>query len=56
VESGLSTATRLAGYPTSAISDALDELGIAGALSGIAAQREGLGRVCGRALTVRFVR
>ena len=56
MESGLSTATRLAGYPTSAISDALDELGIAGALSGIAAQREGLGRVCGRALTVRFVR
>lgn len=56
MESGLSTATRLAGYPTSALSDALDELGIAGALSGIAAQREGLGRVCGRALTVRFVR
>ena len=56
MESGLSTATRLAGYPTSAISDALDELGIAGALSGIAAQREGLGRVGGRALTVRFVR
>lgn len=56
MESGLSTATRLAGYPTSSISDALDELGIAGALSGIAAQREGLGRVCGRALTVRFVR
>jgi regulator of RNase E activity RraA len=53
---GLSTATRLAGYPTSAISDALDELGVAGALSGIAAQREGLGRVCGPALTVRFVR
>jgi regulator of RNase E activity RraA len=56
MESGLSIATRLAGYPTSALSDALDELGIAGALSGIAAQREGLGRVCGRALTVRFVR
>ncbi len=56
MESGLSTATRLAGFPTSSISDALDELGIAGALSGIAAQREGLGRVCGRALTVRFVR
>ena len=53
---GLSIATRLAGYPTSAVSDALDELGIAGALSGIAAQREGVGRVCGRALTVRFVR
>lgn len=56
METGLSIATRLAGYPTSAVSDALDELGIAGALSGIAAQREGVGRVCGRALTVRFVR
>ena len=52
----LSTATRLAAHPTSAVSDALDELGIAGALSGIAAQREGIGRVCGRALPVRFVR
>jgi regulator of RNase E activity RraA len=49
-------ATQLAAYPTSAVSDALDELGIAGALSGIAAMREGLGRVCGRALPVRFVR
>jgi regulator of RNase E activity RraA len=52
----LGTATRLAAHPTSAVSDALDELGIAGALSGIAAQREGIGRVCGRALPVRFVR
>lgn len=43
-------------YPTSSISDALDELGIAGAFSGIGAMREGLGRVCGRALPVRFVR
>jgi regulator of RNase E activity RraA len=51
-----SIATRLSAYPTSAVSDALDELGIAGALSGIAAQREGIGRVCGRALPVRFVR
>ncbi|MFO1282097.1 MAG: RraA family protein [Burkholderiales bacterium] len=48
--------TRLAMHPTSAISDALDELGIAGALSGIAAMRVGVGRVCGRALPVRFVR
>jgi regulator of RNase E activity RraA len=38
------------------LSDALDELGIKGALSGIAAQREGLGRVCGRALPVKFER
>ena len=56
MERGLSIATRLATHPTSAISDALDELQIAGALSGIAAQREGIGRVCGRALPVRFVR
>ncbi len=49
-------ATQLAMHPTSAVSDALDELGIAGALSGIAAMREGIGRVCGRALPVRFVR
>jgi len=56
MEGGLSIATRLAAHPTSAISDALDELQIMGALSGIAAQREGIGRVCGRALPVRFVR
>ena len=56
MERGLSIATRLAAHPTSAISDALDELQIAGALSGIRAQREGIGRVCGRALPVRFVR
>jgi regulator of RNase E activity RraA len=56
MERGLNPATQFAAYPTSAISDALDELGIAGALSGIAAQREGIGRVCGRALPVRFVR
>jgi len=56
MEHGLSIATRFAAYPTSAVSDALDELGIAGALSGIAAMREGVGRVCGRALPVRFVR
>ena len=49
-------ASQFARHPTSAISDALDELGIAGALSGIAAMREGIGRVCGRALPVRFVR
>lgn len=47
---------QLAAYPTSVLSDALDELGIKGALSGIAAQREGIGRVCGRALPVKFER
>jgi regulator of RNase E activity RraA len=56
MEGGTNIATRLAAYPTSAVSDALDELGIAGALSGITAMREGIGRVCGRALPVRFVR
>ena len=46
-------ATRLADHPTSAISDALDDLGIAGAFSGIRAMREGIGRVGGRALPDR---
>ncbi|MCL4761321.1 MAG: RraA family protein [Burkholderiales bacterium] len=53
---GTSLAGRLAAHPTATVSDALDELGLAGALSGIRAQREGLGRICGRALPVRFVR
>jgi regulator of RNase E activity RraA len=56
VEREIGIETRLATYPTSALSDALDELGVRGALSGIAAQRVGLGRVCGRALPVRFER
>jgi len=56
MQTGPSIATRLSAYPTSAVSDALDELGIAGALSGITAQRQGIGRVCGRALPVKFVR
>jgi regulator of RNase E activity RraA len=47
---------QLATYPTSVLSDALDELGIKGALSGIAAQRQGLGRISGRALPVKFER
>lgn len=47
---------RLAAHPTSVLSDALDELGVLGALSGIAAQRQGIGRVCGRALPVKFER
>jgi regulator of RNase E activity RraA len=53
--SALSLEARLGAYPTAAISDALDELGIAGALSGLSAQRAGQGRICGRALPVRFV-
>ncbi len=53
---GTSIAGRLAAHPTATVSDALAELGLAGALSGIRAQREGLGRICGSALPVRFVR
>lgn len=48
--------SRLAHHPTSVISDALDELGIAGVLAGVRAQRVGQGRIAGRALPVRFVR
>lgn len=56
MEADIGIETRLAAYPTSAISDALDELGIPGALSGISALREGIGRIGGRALTVKFER
>jgi len=48
------SASRLAQYPTSVISDALDELGITGVLPGIEPRRPGQGRVCGRALPVKF--
>ena len=41
-------------YPTSMISDALDEIGVNGAISGISAQRYDQGRVVGRALPVKF--
>ena len=44
----------LAAYPTALASDALDELGIEGVLTDIHPRREGQGRVCGRALPVRF--
>lgn len=47
---------RLGAFPTSVLSDALDELGIPGALAGLSAQRQGQGRIAGRALPVRFVR
>lgn len=48
--------TRLGAFPTSVISDALDELGLLGAMHGIFAQRVGQPRVFGRALPVRFER
>ena len=50
----LSIEAQFAQHPTSAISDALDEIGINGALYGISAQRYGQGRVVGRAMPVRF--
>ena len=56
METDIGIESRLAAHTTASISDALDALGIPGALHGIRAQREGQGRVCGRALTVRFVR
>lgn len=43
-------------FPTSVVSDAMDELGISGVLTGLQARRAGQGRICGRALPVRFKR
>ena len=43
-------------FPTSMISDALDEIGINGAISGISAQRYDQGRIAGRALPVKFTK
>ena len=50
----LDRVSRLAQFPTSVVSDALDELGIEGVLPGIRAQRIGQGRVAGLALPVRL--
>ena len=41
-------------YPTSMISDALDELDINSAISGVFPQRYDQGRISGRALPVKF--
>ena len=41
-------------FPTSMISDALDEIGVMGAISGVSAQRHDQGRIAGRALPVKF--
>ncbi|MBS0321692.1 MAG: RraA family protein [Proteobacteria bacterium] len=49
-------AARLAHFPTSVISDALDELGLRGVIAGVQARRVGQARIAGRALPVRFVR
>jgi len=45
----------LSAYPTSVISDALDELAIDGVLPGVRAQRVGQGRIAGRALPVKLL-
>ena len=50
----ISLETQFLKYPTSMISDALDELGINGAISGMSAQRYDQGRIAGRALPVKF--
>ena len=41
-------------YPTSMISDSLDEIGINGAISGVFPQRYDQGRISGRTLPVKF--
>lgn len=50
--SELSIDARLAAYSTATLSDAMDELGIDCVLPGIVPQRQGQGRVVGRALPV----
>ena len=52
--SALDPVSLLSRYPSSVVSDALDELGIAGVLPGLRAQRIGQGRVAGLALPVWF--
>jgi regulator of RNase E activity RraA len=50
----LDPVSRLSQFPTSVVSDALDELGIQGVLPGIRAQRVGQGRIAGLALPVHL--
>ena len=50
----ISIETQFLKFPTSMISDALDEIGINGAISGVTAQRHDQGRIVGRALPVKF--
>lgn len=47
--------SKLAQFATSELSDALDELGVAGVLPGLYAQRMGQGKIVGRALPVHLV-
>ncbi|SAL06792.1 4-hydroxy-4-methyl-2-oxoglutarate aldolase [Caballeronia calidae] len=46
---------QLSAFPTSVLSDTLDELGIPGVLPGLFAQRQGQGRAVGRALPVKLL-
>jgi regulator of RNase E activity RraA len=52
----LSLESAFAQHPTACISDAMDELGLYGVLSGLAPVRPDQSRVVGRALPVRFQR
>lgn len=47
--------SKLAQFATSELSDALDELGVAGVLPGLSAQRIGQGKIVDRALPVHLV-
>jgi hypothetical protein len=49
----LDPVSRLLRYPTAIVSDALDELGVDGVLTGMRAQRVGQARTAGRALPVQ---
>jgi regulator of RNase E activity RraA len=46
--------SQLLQFPTSVVSDAMDELGVPAVLPGMTAQRVGQGRIAGRALPVQF--
>lgn len=46
--------SQLLQFPTSVVSDAMDELGIPAVLPGMTPQRIGQGRIAGRALPVKF--
>ena len=52
--STLDPVSQLCRYPTSVVSDALDELGVQGVVSGIHARRLGQQRIAGRALPVHL--
>jgi len=54
MQQALDPVSRLSQFPTSVVSDALDELGIAGVLPRMPAQRVGQARIAGIALPVRL--